>query len=354
MNGRSHFLPMVGVTVLCFIVVFACSLDTDTYTDTDTATAPTTDEIEEAVAYAEEMTSEATDLMIDARTTGDTASLDAFAEDLDVVDIIASEPEPTEQRVGTLTAPTDGPSARDWVIANATHGDILLFKGDGTAWTTELMQLLLVGDYFHAGVYVIDPETGTPYIVSASVRISGAGIESGILVQTIEEVTEGSIRVAIIKTGLGLGENEDLDEVLQELATLPPEATLYSFLYPNLDPVPRFNDFFWYCSKVAWRAYAAVGVNTEYTASAGSWVSSMDFYLIDDRWVEFKDTLVFELYHEFLSRLLPRWPALVDRLTVAKLKKVLTELITPDEIYEWGNNSDYEVLKWGDTTSNWN
>ncbi len=80
----------------------------------------------------------------------------------------------------------------------------------------------------------------------------------------------------------------------------------------------------------------------------------MAFYLIEDRWLAFKDTLVYRLYYEYLDRILGRWPLLVEQLADRKIQAVLTELIAPDEIFAWGvSQESVAVTVWGDTSSYW-
>jgi hypothetical protein len=347
MRKSRHLSPQVCITVVIVALVLSCTLNT--------GREPTDAEVEEAVAFADEMTVEASNLLIEARVSGDTTELDSFAVDLGVETIIgdgaAARMQPAE--ISDIDS-----EACDWVLDNAVHGDVLLFTDiDGVSWTHELMKLLLVGDYYHAGVFVDEDgirRTGDEYLVSASIRISQDGTESGVLIQNIEDLTANSLRIGRLATGSIPGGDPLLDAALANLAGLPPEATLYSFLYPNLDPVPRDDDFLWYCSKVSWRAFAETGKNTEYRFEESSWVPSMDFYLVEDRWMAFQDTVIFRLYRQFLTRFLGRWPALVERLTIQKLQKVLTELITPDEVFYWGvNYLGADVSVWGDPTSIW-
>jgi hypothetical protein len=346
MKNSAHVLRFLGLGVLSTALMLSCALNG--------RQEPTDAEIEEAVIYADEMTLEVTDILIGASATGDTTELDAFVADFDLASIISDT-----SSIRMRPQITSASEASEWVLDNAVHGDILLFMDDeNSGWTHELMQLVLVGDYFHAGVFVDTDgvrRTGDEYLVSASIRIGRAGIESGVMVQNIEEVAANRIRVGRLATGLGPGMNPALDATLEQLVALPPEETLYSFLYPNLNPVPREGDYLWYCSKVSWRAYAAAGVNTEFRVDDSSWDPSMDFYLVDDRWTAFEDTLVIQLYKKFLNRFLDRWPELVERLAVMKLHKVLTELITPDEVFYWGVSSlpAESVTVWGDTTSIW-
>jgi hypothetical protein len=252
--------------------------------------------------------------------------------------------------------PREVSEAHQWILENARHGDILVFNSEeGSSWTHNIMELVLVGDFYHAGVYV-DPDpaaVGDEYLISASVRIADRALDAGVMMQSIEDVTTDCLRVGRIPTGEEYGGNQIINEMIAYLSSLPPEETMYAFLYPNLDPVPRYDDYLWYCSKVAWRIYDAAGANTEYPGVGTD--PSMEFYLEEDRWAAFMDTALFQLYHEFLSRILGRWPVLVEVLTLSKLTDVLTELITPDELWYWGVSvyGPTGVSGWGDNNSYW-
>jgi hypothetical protein len=73
---------LILVTVIsAAALVFSCSLTTQP--------EPSEAEIAEAVAYANEMTYEATQRVIESRTTGDASALGEFAAEYGVADILA-------------------------------------------------------------------------------------------------------------------------------------------------------------------------------------------------------------------------------------------------------------------------
>ncbi|MBN1834913.1 MAG: hypothetical protein JW820_03620, partial [Spirochaetales bacterium] len=116
----------------------------------------------------------------------------------------------------------------------------------------------------------------------------------------------------------------DLQYVLPEA---PFPYTCYAFLLGGFQPVSRDDLYFWYCSKVPWWVYAhGLSINIE----------NEDFYEFGDphgKWTAFEDSLLFKVYKLYL-RLTLSWRDWwkIPYLTEKKLKEVLGELITPDEL----------------------
>ena len=61
------------------------------------------------------------------------------------------------------------------------------------------------------------------------------------------------------------------------------------------------------------------------------------YFGTDKKWTAMGDTLLYKIYYAFLDKYLPsRW---ARRLADKKLKRILGELITPDELWYWTNGA---------------
>jgi hypothetical protein len=107
-------------------------------------------------------------------------------------------------------------------------------------------------------------------------------------------------------------------------------GTVYAFLgylgtpYKAFEPIPRTDNHYWYCSKVAWRVFAG----PEYQ---GPDIERADFYFTNGKWTVFKNSLLYKLYVLCLIKCgYPFW--LVPGQAQRKIQDVLARLVTPDEL----------------------
>ncbi|GEM_PF-6013516 len=230
--------------------------------------------------------------------------------------------------------------------ADYENGDVLVFQGSGESWQGNLMSLILVGTFGHAGVLdkdLADDIEGNASVLSATIDYdeeTGTWI-NGLCLQDPYELAAGSVaigRFAAVSTDASIM----AAYLLASEEWMASNPSLYAFLHLNLDPVSRDDDLLWYCSKVPWRFYNDnFGVNVE----------DAEFYFEDGKWQAFQDTAFYKIYYALLRRFLPaRW---ATYLANRKLKKVLRELITPDELWYWAVNNNMNYSWTGNLTDYW-
>ncbi|UCB45445.1 MAG: hypothetical protein JSV25_14745 [Spirochaetota bacterium] len=306
------------------ILLWACSITTD-FPEEDP-------EVQKAVQEAEKKTMEVINLLVEEKATGDSKGVDQFLAQEDPDGEIAALLEdygggvaiPIPRDVGVL-GELWPPELKDF-----QDGDVVLFIGNGTSWQNMIMTLVYICDYHHAGVF--DEEVAElmddGFFISATIDV---GV-NGLCFQTLSEL----VYTSAVITRLRYYDNPEAVSDGVDYYNLYTQSvpTLYAFLHLNLEPVSRWNDFLWYCSKVPWRVYMEFGEMD---------IENNYFYFIDGKWEENRDTLFYQLYLKMLKCLLPRWAErwagyLADR----KLCRILDELITPDEIRWSGKEINVE------------
>jgi len=127
--------------------------------------------------------------------------------------------------------------------------------------------------------------------------------------------------------------NEMSTYLSYEVTRITTGPSLYSFLHLNLEPVTRDDELLWYCSKVPWRFY-----NDYFSEN----IENAGFYFGPDaKWTAMRDTTLYKMYYALLLKILPRrWSRCAGILADRKLKRVLTELITPVELWFWTQDGE--------------
>ncbi len=267
-----------------------------------------------AVSAADSGTAQVIDLVIAAKTGGDYTELEDFlaAEDPD------GQLREVLSRHGVFQTARAAPRALGdplplFDAGTYGNGDVLLSKSSGTL-TSDIMGQVLNRGWGHGGILYQNLATGPDAGCVLSANLEGLTFE------TYQEwAAADAVRVMHPPTAPG----GDLRGVL---TAHPFPLTMYAFIHLDFTPVARGDDYLWYCSKVPWRVYNALGPDIEDAgfyelASAGG------------RWTALRDSLLYDVYRLYLHLSLPWWrwwriPALAD----ARLRLVLGELITPDEL----------------------
>jgi len=216
-------------------------------------------------------------------------------------------------------------------------GDVLVCRGSGTL-TSNLMDLVLINGYAHSGIY----------------RDLGEEVDNCILSADVDYLTEGEGEALNYESWLDWTAKNDVITLLrpaQPAADSDINAvadfcnqynTIYAFLgYPGapvgaFQPIPRSNDVYWYCSKVAARVY---------DLAYGAPVEDVDFHWerfgTGQRWMVVRQSLLYKVYVVYLKLLKPWWPLFwcAYKADLA-LQGVLAELVTPDELRA------SELLEW--------
>ncbi len=228
----------------------------------------------------------------------------------------------------------EGPSAAD-----LQDGDTLVFRGDGSTWHNQLMRLVYPGFYHHAGSFDAKlANLGVACVISATIDAD----ENGLCFQTLEELNSTSIAAARLRYYNALP-GEVAASVDGYIDRTNNDTTYFAFLHLNLDPVSRYDEDLWYCSKVPWRVYWDA-----YEDSAKVDIEGSSFYEDPDRFEEMKDSYVYQTYLWLLQRILPRrLRGLAEERAEAKLREVLSELVSPDELRSSARVIGLE--HWGET-----
>jgi hypothetical protein len=217
-------------------------------------------------------------------------------------------------------------------------GDVLVCRGSGTL-TSNLMDLVLVNGYAHSGIY----------------QDLGEGVVNCILSADVDYLTEGTGEALNYESWLDWIAKNDVITLLRptvitpgimhfigEVAKNRDGHTIYAFLgYPGapvgaFQPIPRSNDVYWYCSKVAARVY---------DLAYGAPVEDVDFHWerfgTGQRWMVVRQSLLYKVYVVYLKLLKPWWPLFWCAYKADQaLQGVLAELVTPDELRA------SELLEW--------
>lgn len=298
-------------------VLWSCSVTTD---------SPEQDpEVQKAVQGAEQKAMEVIDLLVEAKATGDAAKIDQFLGQEDTDGEIALLLEYYGDRA-KIPIPRDSErQLQQWPpgFGDFADGDVVLFIGNGTSWQNTIMTLIYKCEYHHAGVFDdgLAELMGDGFFISATIDV---GV-NGLCFQTLSELVETS--AVITRLNYSVKPEAVFDKVDYYNWYTRNVPTLYAFLHLNLEPVSRWNPFLWYCSKVPWRVY---------WDSCGMNIEDKDFYGLNNRngkWTENRETLFYQLYLKLLKEMLPPWwRRYAGYLADKKLRRILSELITPDEL----------------------
>ncbi len=297
------------------------------------------EELQKATEQADEKSQDLLGHVSDALTVGDSSGLQQYLAEEDENGELAAL---LAQYGVTVSGKAfargfslgEGPSAAD-----LEDGDTLVFRGDGSTWQNQLMRLLVPGFYHHAGTF--DAELagiGVACVISATIDSD----DNGLCFQTLEELNSTNVAAARLRYYSSLP-GEVAASIDNYIGRTTNDTTYYAFLHLSLDPVSRFDERLWYCSKVPWRVYWDA-----YEESAKVDIEGSSFYDDPDRFEEMKDSYVYQIYLWLLQRILPRrLRGLAEERAEAKLREVLSELVSPDELRSSARVISYE--HWGDT-----
>jgi hypothetical protein len=207
---------------------------------------------------------------------------------------------------------------------------VLVCRGSGTL-TSNLMDLVLVNGYAHAGIY----------------QDMGSGVHECILSADVDYLAEGRGEALNYESILDWAAKNDVITLLRpeppaqdiltgitEVAKNRDGRTVYAFLgYPGapvgaFQPIPRDNEDYWYCSKVAARAYDLAGAGPIEDAGFHREITPAG-----PRWWVVRQSLLYKVYVVYLKLQRPWWPLFwcAYKADLA-LQGVLSELVTPDEL----------------------
>ena len=304
--------------------------------------APSQAEIDNAVAKADAQTQKVVDLLADDDDQGLSSYLDTVDPGGDVAALVDAY-KTSMTTAGSKAVAEDIPAFNTDAYAN---GDVLVFKGDSSSWQAQLMSLVLKGNFGHAGVLdkgLAESFNNNACVLSATIAQDPETGEwiNGLCMQDQSELMVGLENLGRFSVDV------NTDEITIPAALLSMEdrianvPSLYAFLHLNLEPVSRDDDLLWYCSKVPWRFY-----NDNY----GQNIEDADFYFGDDnKWAAMRATTLYRVYKAFLLKILPsRWSKWAGILADRKLKRVLRELITPDELYYWAQTNSADCNLYGE------
>jgi hypothetical protein len=301
------------------------------------------DEINLAIVQAEDKTQKVIDLIIESHLTGDNSGIHQFLakEDLDgeVENIIKDHETTTPFGVSNPLNLYDWPDTSQFV-----DGDVVLFRGSGQTWQNQLIRIIYTGFYHHAGIFdsgiadLLRDEDAS--IITATLDYGVTGLHF----QTWGELTLTSSAIARLQY------EQYPDDLLESVAFYRDytinRRTVYSFLHRNLNPVNRFHPIKWYSSKVPWRVYWRAGMNIENNAFYELWTDDGKWNY-DGRWIEMRASIFYRLYYWILKYFLPyHLKPYARHFSDFKLRRVLDELITPDELRAYENISS--VQHWGE------
>ncbi len=293
--------------------------------------SPSQTEIDNAVAKADEQSQEVVNLLADNNDLALNDYLAAEDPEGDVAALIDSY-KTAMSAAASKDIGEDIPAFSD--TTKYKNGDVLVFKGDASNWQGSLMSLILKGNFGHAGVLDQTAAIATgneACVLSASIAQDENGNWiNGLYLQDQSELMATTVNLGrfsvpnVSDTAIPAA----LDAMEYRIENFP---SLYAFLHLNLEPVTRDDDYLWYCSKVPWRFY---------NDSFGIGIEDAGFYFgTDAKWTVMRDTLLYKVYYTFLLKILPsRWAKWAGILADRKLKRILTELITPDELWYWAQN----------------
>lgn len=322
---RLFALMLVPVFVL---ILLAC---------TGQPVSPPTEEknIQEAAALAEQETAEEFDLIVKARYARDPEPLRQYLreQDPDGELRVLMKRHDIETDLQQLAKPGEFPfPVEDLELFD---GDILIIKTIGS-----IMELLIPGEYTHCGVFDAELFQGNlsdKCLHSATLGFNTEGnFVNGVTYESFADWS-GAGKLAVMRQA-SIGESKELDHAQRIIASRI-NRSAYAILYLNLEPVYRYDPFLWYCSKTSWRVYDLLNIDIEYAEyygrySADGFEPSDEFIELTDRDGE-RDSFLFILYYRNVKRHLwwhPRKEQKAQEIAEAWAARVLTELISPDEI----------------------
>lgn len=298
--------------------------------------------IQEAVALAEQETAEEFDLIVRARHANDPAPLREYLQDHDPNGELKTlmKQHNIETDLQQLAKP--GEFLFPVEDLELFDGDILIIKTIGS-----IMELLIPGEYTHCGVFDAELFQGNlsdKCLLSATLGFNAEGnFVNGVTYESFADWS-GAGKLAVMRKA-SISESGGLDDAQWAIASRI-NRSAYAFLYLNLEPVYRFDPFLWYCSKTSWRVYDLLNIDIEYAEYYGSY--STDGFEPSDEFIELtdrdgeRDSFLFILYYRNVKRHLwwhPRKEQKAQEIAEAWAARVLTELISPDEIrYATGDN----------------
>lgn len=305
--------------------------------------APSQTEIDNAVAKADQQSQEVVNLLGDKNDKGLSDYLKTQDPEGEVAGLIDS------YNAAMTTAASKDYPAQDIPSFNDTNaynnGDVLVFKGDGSSWQGSLLSLVLKGNFGHSGV--LDQQLAVALdnnacVLSATIEQDENGNWiSGLILQDQSELLATSVNLG--RFSVFSSDDQEASQIPAALSSMEYRIanapSFYAFLHLNLEPVSRSDELLWYCSKVPWRFY---------NDSFGENIEDAGFYFDSDKkWTAMRDTLLYKVYYAFLDKYLPsRWARLLaDR----KLKRILGELITPDELWYWAQDNAADHTLYGGT-----
>ncbi|OHD26523.1 MAG: hypothetical protein A2064_11340 [Spirochaetes bacterium GWB1_66_5] len=292
---------------------------------------PVSPPLDEEAGDAEAKAAALIGAVMEGKATGDFGAVETILAQ----DDMQGELREVLAEAGALAGPTarstEQPVRIPWLGTGAFQtGDVLVCRGSGTL-TSNLMDLVLVNGYAHAGIY----------------QDLGTGVDNCILSADVDYLTEGTGEALNYESWLDWIAKNDVITLLRPpngLAATDAEMdavgdfrdghTVYAFLgYPGapvgaFQPIPRDNPDYWYCSKVPARVYdLAYGVPLE----------DLDFHWENHgsgpRWWVVRQSLLYRVYVVYLKLMKPWWPLFwcAYKADLA-LQGVLAELVTPDEL----------------------
>jgi len=334
------------------LILASCSLDVQR--DDEQA------EIDKAVAEAEAKTQKGVELFALGGLEGDLRPFTDYMDEegfdvpkgLAVGKPAAKSPETAEELESDLVCPHFG------------HGDVILFRGAANTWQNQLISWIAtdITFYHHAVVFDetrYDGHADTPCFLSATLDIGPDGLVNGLWYQTWEALYSTSAVITHLTYQDGVKSGTDVSAGIGIVDGIyANQATAYAFLHLNLEPVDRWDDYWWYCSKVPWRVYALAPQKTWWgriTGCKGVSIEDADYYETEfpgtevQLWEAFRDSPLYKLYCAALDKALPGWlkrryPNLVGDLADAKIQRVMRELVMPDELRAFDGVSSKDFL----------
>jgi hypothetical protein len=273
------------------------------------------DSMQQAMDEAAQKTSEFVEVAVRSYMTGETSELKAYLADRDeenvIGDLLIKQGIDLDRNVPRMAIPSvDLP---DFALHEGFEdGSVLLSRHTGHP-TSDLLAWIIPGLYTHTGVLDQELYTGPDAGCVITANLDGV---------TYETYNDWAGATTVTKLNVDgdavTWPHPQFNAAQQWLMSTYQGSTLYAFLRLNLEPITRENQLFWYCSKTNWRVFDLVGIDVE----------NANWY--DGKLDQLRQSGLYQLYRAFLALFLPdAWAA---RLADAKLVRVVTELITPDEV----------------------
>jgi hypothetical protein len=196
------------------------------------------------------------------------------------------------------------------------------------------MDLVLVNGYAHAGILQLMSPGVTECILSADLDYLAKGQGEALNYESYLDWAVKNDVITLLHSGVA---QETMVGLISSVAGNRDGHTIYAFLgYPGavvgaFQPIPRNNNDYWYCSKVAARVYDPVypPLLDPFEDADFHW----EPYGSGQRWNVVQQSLLYKVYVCYLKLLFP-WKPLTWRISQANLalQGVLAELVTPDEL----------------------